>query len=655
MSTEVLNPIDSQELITNTQEKQKEAISKETDRLYDSLDNFSLEQIHSLVDNLSVNNPKFQEEFKNFQDTNSTKAIEMLKFTSESIEAKNSNFDYFWIDPTKMSEIKSELKILNLDINEFLEWYKNYIETNLSWLTEEQKSKVKLSISNKVLAIWKVIQELKWELKNWEDFKNNRWIINEKIGDNFSEMNNKISPSLSLLSKINSWEKINLKEDWLYDVSEKFEEIKKMLWSEVLPNWDFDKTWKSWELIDANTNNWNILYTENKNDARFLDEKWIKWIEWVSLLNDTDKQIEKTAQYTFYALLAVQIWIEFTPIWWTVWAWIDWADVISSEDSLMKITKIMPWVDSNYKIEKTWIDNTLATIWLIPWLTILTKSPKLANWIFKLNPSELKDFMNILDKSLDKIAKKMWWNAEYITKIRYFLEWLFLKQKQWMPIDYLKSLEESWFIANKRKWDGNMNIPEEYKKWEQKWIPYKEFISEAVKKNEKWLTLNEAHVIYWYTNGVFYKKLNKALENAKTPEETEEIMNLQLVKDLVSWLSKFPIANNIQYRWHNLPLSETYNWKEILLKGFSSSSNKPTEPFFSNQKRDQLIIQNSKAIDISELSFFVHHADRLWNKYELVEQESVFLPWTIVKAINKKIIEDKTWTDVTRVKAVQIK
>jgi len=28
----------------------------------------------------------------------------------------------------------------------------------------------------------------------------------------------------------------------------------------------------------------------------------------------------------------------------------------------MKLATSMPWVDSNYKVEKTWIDNALATI-----------------------------------------------------------------------------------------------------------------------------------------------------------------------------------------------------------------------------------------------------------------------------------------------------
>ena len=650
MSAEALKGFDSQESAINSQERQKEAIRQETDRLYSSLDNFNLEQIQTLVDTLSANNPEFNQEITSFQDTNSTRVVEMLKANSESNDS--SNFEYFWIDTEQIWEIQWELDSLDLDINNILDWYKTYIETNLSWLTKEQIDKVKLSISNRILGLWGEIKDLKWDLDDWEDFKNNRWIINEKITDNFSDINNKLLPSLALLSKINSWENINLREEWLYDVRDKLEKIKKMLWAEVLSDWDFDKTWKSMELIDANTNNWNILDIREDIDARFLEENWITSIEDISLLSEKDKQIESTAQYTFYALLAIQIWLEFTPIWWTAWAWIDWADIFSDEDVLMKFATGMPWVDSNYKVEKTWVDNALATIWLIPWWTILTKSPKLVNWVFELEPSKFKEFMNILNDSLDEMTKNMWWNANYIKQIRYYLEWLFLNEKQWLPLSYIDSLEKSWFIADKRKWNWIMDIPSEYRWWEKKWIPYKEFINNFVKNNTYWVNLEEAHAIYWYTNWVYYLKLNDALENAQTPEEIDKIMNLDLVKNLVSWLKKFPFANEIQYRGHHLDLSNIKSWDTIPWSNqFLSSWNNPTEPFFSNQGRSQLVVYWSKAIDISELAFFVHHADRLWLTLE--KQESVFLPWSILKAISNEKVVDNSWKEVAHVKAIQ--
>jgi hypothetical protein len=65
------------------------------------LDNFNLEQIQTLVDNLSANNPEFKKELDNFQDNNSTRVVEILKATNkpnkinEAKEKINHNFEYF--------------------------------------------------------------------------------------------------------------------------------------------------------------------------------------------------------------------------------------------------------------------------------------------------------------------------------------------------------------------------------------------------------------------------------------------------------------------------------------------------------------------------------------------------------------------------------
>ena len=61
MSAEALKSFDSTESAINSQERQEEAIRKETDRLYSSLDNFNLKQMQTLVDTLSANNPDFKQ------------------------------------------------------------------------------------------------------------------------------------------------------------------------------------------------------------------------------------------------------------------------------------------------------------------------------------------------------------------------------------------------------------------------------------------------------------------------------------------------------------------------------------------------------------------------------------------------------------------
>jgi leucyl aminopeptidase (aminopeptidase T) len=85
MSAETLGQVDSQESVINNQERQKEAIRNETDRLYGSLDCFDVEQMQTLVDNLACNNPIFQTELINFQDYNSSRVQDMLKATNLEI------------------------------------------------------------------------------------------------------------------------------------------------------------------------------------------------------------------------------------------------------------------------------------------------------------------------------------------------------------------------------------------------------------------------------------------------------------------------------------------------------------------------------------------------------------------------------------------
>lgn len=292
----------------------------------------------------------------------------------------------------------------------------------------------------------------------------------------------------------------------------------------------------------------------------------------------------------------------------------------------MKLATSMPWVDSNYKVEKTLIDNALAWIWLIPWWTILTKSPKLVNWVFELEPSKLKDFMNILNKSLDLIAKKMWWNSEYISKIRYAIESLFLKKKQWVPLDYIDAVENSDYLAD---W---VNLLRRYKYWESKWIDYNKLITDYVKNNKYWVTLEEAHTIYWYTNWIFVNKLNDALRKAKTPEELKLIKEKPLVKYLISWLSKMPYAKNKQFRWDDFVYQNYNKWDEKILEWFTSSADKKKDSFWDQYSH--LIIDDAKARDISSLAFFVHHADRIWKIK--TTQESVIEPWAKIRVLDKK-------------------
>ena len=74
------------------------------------------------------------------------------------------------------------------------------------------------------------------------------------------------------------------------------------------------------------------------------------------------------------------------------------ADIFTDEDVLLKAARKMPWVDSNYRMDKQWYDNVLAWIWLVPWMTILTKGDKMYTFFKRLWPDDKAYFFQMLEK-----------------------------------------------------------------------------------------------------------------------------------------------------------------------------------------------------------------------------------------------------------------
>lgn len=70
-----------------------------------------------------------------------------------------------------------------------------------------------------------------------------------------------------------------------------------------------------------------------------------------------------------------------TAIWAVVWAWlwagVDVVDVFSDREILMVMLQKVWAVPEEYRMDKTWIDNLLAWIWLLPFATSAIKWLKL--------------------------------------------------------------------------------------------------------------------------------------------------------------------------------------------------------------------------------------------------------------------------------------
>lgn len=418
--------------------------------------------------------------------------VATLKNPKETIDSISS---YFNIDKKDLENLNNKIKEneLNLDIVQFLSEYKNYIETNLNWLDEKILEKIKKAICLKIKKLSSIIDErIKWvdkKVKSWDykkedrkkEIQNQRWIINQKLNDLFWDFNNKVLPSACI---INNKLEINVPKD--------ANQIRKMFSAELTDEWDFNKDWKYFELIDSNTNSWSVIDATDEKHKKFMEENKISSIEWISLLSKEDEEIEKKATIYWYWALARLITNDiasFTWVWTIPWAaiWIayDWYDVISDEDAWLLLLRKSWLIDENYRMEKKWIDDVLASIWIIPWMTALTKSKKLASFTEKLPKADLKYFneaksktseyvKNLFNKNKKNIVdEKMvpdellwnvnkWWEKlisdeafEEFTKNREIdekiLEWISLKFQKWeeltpreqaVKIEFSKEIED---------------------------------------------------------------------------------------------------------------------------------------------------------------------------------------------------------------------
>lgn len=327
-------------------------------------------------------------------------------------EKKSEILTYFWFTDT---QIISDFTSLWLDPFVFLNNYKEFIETKLGNTLWDIKKKIIESISMKLSSVWKKINELKEEemdeYKNLDKFSENRWIINEHIQSLFEQTNTQVLPGAFILA---NQDKLSLYSK--YD-RERLQNLRDMFQADLTDEWDFDKTFSSFEIIDANTNNWNTFDT--KSDEKIFKQSW--WdnesLKEISLLNEKDKEIDDEAGMWYMAGMATLIANDaasFTGVWTIPWA-VIWAgygltDTFKDEDLMVSILKSVDAIPEEYRTSKEWYDNALAFVWAIPlaWQAVRwgTKAAKVAEYISRLSPEQLTKFEGMQAKISDAIKSK---------------------------------------------------------------------------------------------------------------------------------------------------------------------------------------------------------------------------------------------------------
>ena len=302
------------------------------------------------------------------------------------------------------------------------------------------------------------------EYGNLDRFSENRWIINEKIWEHLGFINNQLLPSVEAYLKIQWWAKIDERFSktilWEVDISEvnrysrpssyspnddyigidhHMDEIGELLNASVDSEWNFDEgVFSTQQLFD----------TQNPKHAKLLESIGVSGKE-VNVLNDDDIKIEQEAILYFMAMIGVHIWAETLGgvIGMVAWWWIDLYDAFSSEEQLLNNVKRLWLANEEFRMDKTWVDNVLAGIWLIPWATQVIKGSKLATFMKNLDGKAF-------EKATERVKEKLGLSEKIETQSIYekfpFLEW------EW----YNEVREILWkdFWVDKLIWEGKNGI-----------------------------------------------------------------------------------------------------------------------------------------------------------------------------------------------------
>lgn len=341
---------------------------------------------------------------------------------------------YFWLNRELSKELSKNLGEVWLDLFKMLSSYRKFIENNLWWLDWNIKEKIIRSIGLKVWLINNKLSELRTSEydKNWtlRDFKNDRWIINSEIKDLFSDTSNKVLPSALALVKGN-WD------------TKKLNKAREMFSSDLTDEWDFDKTWTSFEIHDSIANSWEVF--ELSEDIDYFRNTWVWFDDFeVNLLNEEDKTIEETAMmfymawYSFMIIndIATLIPTVYSPFWAAVWWAYYGTDAFNSEDTMISLWKAIWVIDKDFRAEKAWYQNVISWIWAIPliwqWMRILTKSATFTKYVSTLSPEKLALFNSMKAQIAEHFGKffetskdvNVVWN-DYYTKSAKLSWWLF--------------------------------------------------------------------------------------------------------------------------------------------------------------------------------------------------------------------------------------
>ncbi len=584
----------------------------------------------------------------------------------------------FWIDEN-ISEIDSLDKSfaeygLEGGIFNLLEKYNSYIEDKLSWLKPEILEKIKQSIWIRILNLRESINEMEERIDSlWEqDQKRNyRWILNSKIQEHFSEINNKILPSALLLLQHTNWnidyDKIDLKRPvysspkgpWdlggqtilRYEelstkkkeekIKYKIAQIEEMFSASLDYNWEFDEFW-----IETFNQSGTLEIDEEEDLAIFKGIWWDRdSLADIDFLNEADKEIETEATIAYFSYVLICL----VPYIWAAAAVpSDLVDLFSNEEWVSKILREMWAINEDYRMEKSLIDNILWWVWLlltVIWLQWIARWKKLVKAWSKLD----KIWAWRIEDWLIQMWEKMWLSQEKLNKVLSFFR------------------KENMSTAVISNWE-DLRVFSKFESLDELWK--KDFLSkrlEELEKNRSNLNpeeLEEVNMIQkildegnlWTDS----KLLNEYIQKYVIPKVKLE--NLARLNNLYPKWTKIQFKRN-ESRWRNNGVEVTYtgevkeinqDWKLVVWWEVPTRPWKKTRFLLNPNDWSIRIMEDS--LDIGKIDEWVAIMEKLmqkfpsWSKVEFTNQSWKILRGEIVwHNINWHVkIWVKDWSSISQ-------
>ncbi len=458
---EALQTLESNDSLQNNPEKQKETISRETDRLFDTLESSDVNvwDIHLLIENLSSNNPAFAQNWSEFQDKNSlalqdelsknevlessenTDSIPQIDF-SKDIIASNEKYSFLSKYLEKITIWEWQIQTLGNELYSALKRYSQNKEPllNILWSEEKVKEFFDFLQSDKWSLILKFTQyysniKVIWEnlqIVNLDTNESGKILSNEilnqtqNLAEKIAKHQNTLQSELKAQKESQNMRGAIMTGNYAtYEWSNySFDSFENKVTNELHSYWKdvfrtiLSSTW-AWDLVKS----WEKIRLPIWENSITLDFSEIP--EWIDFENLTDTQINDLTE-KYFDDVYVDNWSE--RLWDILEKLKDYATNHPEKLTVDVVSIILSWLVAVWTVAGTALPSWW--LWTAVWVALA--------WVtFTASDNAIRAFWY-------GVIWKMWWDEVDWEKSfsDWALEWIWLKDED---LNLEKIVTKKWF------------------------------------------------------------------------------------------------------------------------------------------------------------------------------------------------------------------